>query len=85
MNTRAGRLTTGDSTKVLALDYHRTLADVVGPGAPGREAWPTDVAPRHFGCANVLFFDGHVEPRQPDAIDPRQPALQAEWWKPDGE
>lgn len=85
MNTRAGRFARGDSNKVLALDYRRSLVNVVGPGAPGLTGWPTDVAPRHFGHANVLFFDGHVEPLRPDAIDPRQLSLRNEWWKPDGE
>lgn len=84
MSNRGGRLGTGDSNKVLALDYHRPVAGVAGAGAPGLAGWPTDVAPRHAGSANVLFFDGHVEPFTPDAIDPRQAPLQTKWWTPDG-
>jgi prepilin-type N-terminal cleavage/methylation domain-containing protein/prepilin-type processing-associated H-X9-DG protein len=72
----------GDSNKILALDYHKTLADVVGPAAPDLAGWPAAVAPRHAGHANVLFYDLRVETRLPDAIDPRVTANHDQLWRP---
>jgi prepilin-type N-terminal cleavage/methylation domain-containing protein/prepilin-type processing-associated H-X9-DG protein len=34
------------------------------------EEWEEAVDPRHYGLVNVLFFDGHVAKRRPEAINP---------------
>lgn len=69
-----------DSQKVLALDYHKTVADVVGPSAP--DSWARMVAPRHRNTFNVLFYDGHVEVRTIEDIDPRVAQIRDTLWKP---
>jgi prepilin-type N-terminal cleavage/methylation domain-containing protein/prepilin-type processing-associated H-X9-DG protein len=82
MNARAHRMQ-HDSGKVLMVDYHKRVAEVVGLNH--KDLWPESVAPRHAGRCNVLFVDGHVEPRSPDEIDPGVPALNNRFWKPLGD
>jgi len=84
MNNRANVLLS-KTNKVLILDYHKQVADVVGPDAG--DVWEDQVAPRHSGRVNVLHFGGHVKTVNPDAINPQDPA--DEWskhnelWKPE--
>jgi prepilin-type N-terminal cleavage/methylation domain-containing protein/prepilin-type processing-associated H-X9-DG protein len=40
---------------------------------------------RHTKSMNVLFGDGHVDSMNPGRIDPRTPALNAEYWLPQAE
>jgi prepilin-type N-terminal cleavage/methylation domain-containing protein/prepilin-type processing-associated H-X9-DG protein len=80
INARARVMRPGDGGKVLMLEYHKTIANVVGPSAP--DVWSAQVAPRHVGVLNVLFYDGHVEGRSPEEIDPRVTRLQDLYWRP---
>jgi len=80
-NARMDRLHDQDSYRILALDYHQQVADVVGPPGP-RDDWPTACAARHAGYCNVLFYAGHVEPRTPDSIDPRNCEIHERHWRP---
>jgi prepilin-type processing-associated H-X9-DG protein len=70
----------GDGMKILCVEYERTLANVAGPDAP--DFWDDLVAPRHFKSLNVLFFDGHVDTRLPDDIDPRIAEIHDQLWWP---
>lgn len=79
MNNRAERMT-GDSHRILVVEYRKTVANVVGPDA--RDIWIEQVAPRHSGALNVLYVDGHVDPRNPRQIDPTVTAIQQELWRP---
>jgi prepilin-type N-terminal cleavage/methylation domain-containing protein/prepilin-type processing-associated H-X9-DG protein len=79
MNAKAAQLT-GDSHRVLMLDYHAVVADVAGVNYG--DYWPDKVAPRHEGAVNVLFVDGGVAPRTPRQIDPRIARLNNEFWNP---
>jgi prepilin-type processing-associated H-X9-DG protein/prepilin-type N-terminal cleavage/methylation domain-containing protein len=79
MNNRAERMT-GDSHRILVVEYLKLVADVVGVDA--RDVWMQQVAPRHSGALNVLYVDGHVDTRRPRDIDPSVPAIQAELWRP---
>jgi prepilin-type processing-associated H-X9-DG protein len=79
MNARAHRLYQ-DSPKILVVEYHKPVADVVGLDAP--DVWSYEVAPRHLGMLNVLYVDGHVESHRPDDISPEVPALNNELWRP---
>jgi len=79
MNARSHRLYQ-DSPKILAVEYHKSVADVVGLDAS--DIWADQVAPRHLGTLNVLFVDGHVESRYPSDINPEIPALNNELWRP---
>ena len=79
MNSKSAQLT-GDSHRVLMLDYHALVADLAGVNYA--DYWPEKVAPRHEGTVNVLFVDGGVAPRTPRDIDPRQARLNNEWWNP---
>lgn len=79
MNNRSVRLQR-DSHKILMLDYRKTVASVVGPDA--LDIYEEQVAPRHYGRVNVLHVDGHTSTRPPDEIDPSDPQLHDEFWKP---
>jgi prepilin-type N-terminal cleavage/methylation domain-containing protein/prepilin-type processing-associated H-X9-DG protein len=66
--------------KVLLLEYHKAVANVVG--AEATDVWQENVAPRHRGVCNVLFADGSVRSLAPDQIDPMVPAKHDAYWKP---
>ena len=70
----------GDSGKIFAVEYLRSVARVTGPDAT--DFWSSMVAPRHFDALNVLFEDGHVETRVPEEIDPNIPVIHDELWWP---
>lgn len=80
LNTRADRMSGGDSQRIVALDYKQSQANVVGP--LGSDDWPAVVAPRHLGQLNVLYFDNSVRSRRPDAVDPRVCRIYDEAWRP---
>lgn len=79
MNNRAQALQR-DSHKILMLDYTRIVASVVGPDAVG--VYVDEVAPRHAGLVNVLYYDGHVGSANPLDINPNDPQKHDELWKP---
>ena len=35
-----------------------------------QQDWNQDIAPRHAGLMNTLYFDGHVLPQSPSAVNP---------------
>ena len=70
INSRAFRLGNGDSQKTVALEYRQTVASVVGPA--GTDDWTQTHAARHRGSLHLLQFDGSVQRRTPDSIDPRR-------------
>ena len=88
-NSRISRLNgERDGQKIFSLDYRAVTANVVGPEAPVEE-FVQLVAPRHTGRSNILFFDGHVESRDPRlptidalAIDPRYCWVHEKHWRP---
>jgi prepilin-type processing-associated H-X9-DG protein len=71
---------TGDSHRILLVEYNKIVADVVGAGAS--DVWTEQIAPRHGGTLNVLFGDGRVEARTPRSIDPRVRPIHDEYWCP---
>lgn len=79
MNNRSHRMQQ-DGTKILMLDYTKIVASVVGPDSS--DIFAERVAPRHGGAVNVLFFDGHVDSRDPGEIDPTNLELHDRLWKP---
>ncbi|SVE34869.1 uncharacterized protein METZ01_LOCUS487723, partial [marine metagenome] len=88
-NARISRLNgEHDAQKIFSLDYRAVTANVVGPEAPVEE-FVQLVAPRHTGRSNILFFDGHLESRDPMlpiidalAIDPRYCWVHEKHWRP---
>lgn len=54
--------------------------------ASDQDSWNADIAPRHAGVMNVLFFDGRVEKRRPTEINPFDPTNGATildtFWQP---
>ncbi len=70
-----------DSNKILALDYRKKIADLVGLDA--KDKFSEQVAPRHRRSVNVLFMGGDVARRMPDEIDPQADlSLHDTLWKP---
>ena len=80
LNSRLALMSTGDSGKIVALDYRQSVANVVG--AQGTDDWSALMAPRHRGSVNVLFVGGHVQPLAPDALDPRICKIHDDLWRP---
>jgi len=77
INAVAHKLDTAQ--KVLMVEYHKDLADVVGPAAT--DDWSEQVAPRHRGKCHVLFVDGSVQLVDPADIDPTNAAHHDRYWK----
>jgi hypothetical protein len=69
-----------DGNKILVLDYHKKVADVVGANFP--DFWPETVAPRHRGTCNVLFDDSHVQALAPAEMNPTDPEINNNLWRP---
>ena len=88
-NPRMSRLSgNNDAQKIFSLDYKAVAANVIGPDAPTQH-FAKLAAPRHAGMCNVLFFDSHIEPRDPTlpvidalAIDPRYCWVHENHWRP---
>ena len=74
--------TTGDTQKVLVLEYRTLVASIVGPDA--KDFWPQTYAARHNGALNVLFRDGSVQEFYPDDINPMLSDLYRTYWLPEG-
>jgi len=80
MQNRSHRLG-GSDTKIVMLDYERSIADVVGPDAA--DVWQDLIPPeRHLGTCNILFADGHVASMVPSDIDPGVSELHDLYWLP---
>jgi prepilin-type N-terminal cleavage/methylation domain-containing protein/prepilin-type processing-associated H-X9-DG protein len=91
MNNRAVAFTS-DSTRILMVEYCKSVANVVGtpavpplPATPAPDTWGTMVRPRHHGLTNVLYGDGSVKAQSPTAIDPRVTSIVRELWTPQRE
>ncbi|MCE9557186.1 MAG: prepilin-type N-terminal cleavage/methylation domain-containing protein [Planctomycetes bacterium] len=80
INSRAFRFQSGDSHKIVALDYRLAVANVVGPQST--DNWAAHVAPRHRGSLHVLLTDGSVQRRNPAEIDPRICDIHDRLWRP---
>jgi prepilin-type N-terminal cleavage/methylation domain-containing protein len=79
MNARSSGFIS-EGHKILMLDYHTPVADVVGPDA--NDVWSMQVAPRHFNMVNVLFAAGNVQSMTPGDIDPSNTELHDLYWSP---
>jgi prepilin-type N-terminal cleavage/methylation domain-containing protein/prepilin-type processing-associated H-X9-DG protein len=83
MNNKAHMFGSGDSHKVLMLDYHDTVAKIVLPDELDRcDDWDANAAFRHMGTCNVLYFDGHVGSISESEVDPCVETLYANFWPP---
>ena len=80
INNRCAALASGDSRKILLLDYSKKIANVVGPDAT--DQFSAQVAPRHHGHCNVLYVDGSVSGFEPVEIDPVDLRVHDALWKP---
>lgn len=72
-----------ENHKILALEYLKPVANVVGPAAVGVIDYYDNVAARHSGRLNILYADGRVESVLPEAIDPTNPVLHDQEWCPE--
>jgi prepilin-type processing-associated H-X9-DG protein len=87
-------LFSGDSQKILMVEYCKLVADVVGTQATdlttvtdfmrGSRHWTGwgGGRARHLGNINVLYADGRVETTTPGAINPSMPRIHDELWRP---
>ena len=83
MNNKAWKLEHQDNGRVVLLDYNALEAKVVGQTIEQLgNSWPNELAPRHFQQQNVVFNDGHIETKSPDAIDPRYCEYFIKYWRP---
>ena len=72
-----------DSTKILIVEYHGPVANVVGVNATDTFLGPNGkAAPRHGNRMNILKADGSVETVDPLDIDPADPVKHDRFWKP---
>ena len=81
VNNRTIALRPTEGKKILALDYSKAIANVVGSDAA--DVFDDCVAPRHANLCNVLFVGGQVEVRDPRSIDPTDLKLHDLLWKPE--
>jgi prepilin-type N-terminal cleavage/methylation domain-containing protein len=81
INNAADRfLVTADTTKVLALEYRKLVANLVGNGAS--DNWLAQYAARHNGVLNVLLRDSSVSDMNPPDVDPRNQSIYNTLWLP---
>lgn len=78
MNSYGDRFSTGDSHKVLMLDYDDLVIDV----AKAEEDWDENIADRHSGTVNALYADSHVASRGPMDLDPVSDYIRTSLWVP---
>lgn len=84
MNSRATRMLSRDSGRIVLLDFKTTEAKFVGqPMSVVNSTWPSSYAGRHFLRENVTFAGGNVQTLDPAAIDPRYCAYYAQYWQPE--
>jgi len=79
-NARVFRMQPSDAGKIVALDYRKQSADVVGH--PPADDWAVQAAPRHRGSVNALLYGGSVSSQGLDAIDPNVCLNQDVFWRP---
>jgi prepilin-type processing-associated H-X9-DG protein len=70
-----------DTGKILALEYRKRVASIVGNSAS--DFWPQQYAARHNGVLNVLFQDGSVQNFTPNGINPMYAAVMRHYWVPE--
>jgi prepilin-type processing-associated H-X9-DG protein/prepilin-type N-terminal cleavage/methylation domain-containing protein len=74
------RMLAKDSFKIIVAD---ATMEVLEYEESSLEFWNQDIAPRHGGAVNALYFDGHVDRKLPDSINPYlSAAIVTETWRP---
>lgn len=79
-NVQLERMTANDANKIVAMDYGRSVIDPFtnsddDPNTVGvvetflADRWQQYRRPRHFDRCHVLFYDNHVEDRDPTLVD----------------
>jgi len=83
MNSRAFRMADQDNGRITMLDFKTAETKVVGQTLEQLNTdWPAGQATRHFQNLNVALYDGHVELKSPEAIDPRYCEIYVRYWRP---
>ena len=74
------RMLNKDSFKIIVAD---ATTEVLEYEDSNLATWNQDIAPRHSGAVNALYFDGHVDRKLPDSINPYlSPTIVTETWRP---
>ncbi|MCA9270451.1 MAG: DUF1559 domain-containing protein [Planctomycetales bacterium] len=72
-----------EPTKIIMADAHTPVLEYQGLDLV---AWNEDIAPRHGGTMNILYYDGRVEREEPDATNPYDESSgdsnRDRFWKP---
>lgn len=83
MNREAGSMSTNDGSRILMLDYHYYVADVVERSdRPYEDNWVSMVPDRHDNLVNVLYYDGSAGSMRPQVVDPVLEENQRLYWRP---
>lgn len=79
------RMMLNDSFKIIVTD---ATTEVLEYEQSTLKIWNQDIAPRHYGVINALYFDGRVDGKTPESIVPYLPddkpneKLVSEMWRP---
>lgn len=85
MNKRSYRFSDMDGSRIVALDYDTTEADIVVNDISEQDVWTEEAesyAARHLQGVNALLHAGGVKSFNPEEIDPRVCALWKQYWRP---
>jgi len=80
MNDRIRRMISGDSEKIVMLDYATLEVEPFADDVD--ELWHEEIRPRHLGEVNLLKYAGHVVAAHPEDISPEDCELLDEHWRP---
>ncbi|REK23956.1 MAG: prepilin-type N-terminal cleavage/methylation domain-containing protein [Planctomycetota bacterium] len=85
MNKRAHRFRDEDGGRIVALDYSKTVADLVVESLDDQDDWidgEGGYAARHLGRFNALLYSGAVKEYEPTDVDPQDCELWKRYWRP---
>ncbi|NIL96242.1 MAG: hypothetical protein GTO53_02740 [Planctomycetales bacterium] len=85
MHHKVHRMQSGDSRKIVMLDYFKPEVKVVELNVAAQDDWDSPQAKkavRHRGRLNVLYYDGTVETRDPADIKPSLCQPFKDYWRP---
>jgi len=80
INPTVTRFADEDASKITFIDFNALVVVLTEDNLLTQ--WKRSVAPRHFDFVNVVFYDSHIESKEPVAIAPNQPDSLKNFWLP---